>query len=273
MSELIDHQRLMHFAERMGETAAEIGRGRFGQRGAWLKDDESLVTNSDHEIQDVLVGMIRASFPEHGIIAEEEDHSLLQEGRDRRFCWVIDPIDGTRNFARGVPWFSTSIAVMEHGMPVAAHVKEHIGGTCFSAVVGGGSFVNGEGSVVLNCELSEHTILAMSIGCRHRRPAATRSWMDRMVIRDTGSSALHLSLVGSGAIDAALSEDAKLWDLAGGWLLVVEAGGKCTRTDGSPLFPVLSNEEADAPMGFLAAGDKHHRALLDDLKRGCDGQV
>lgn len=267
MSGIPIHHELMQFAERMGRMAAEIGRRSFGGRGAWLKDDDSLVTKTDHEIQGRLVGMIREAYPDHGIIAEEEDWTLSADGWSKGFCWVIDPIDGTRNFARGIPWFSTSIAVMEHGVPVAGHVVEHIGGTTYSAAKDEGCFVNGARSSIRDLEMSGHTILAMSIGCRHPRPAATKAWMDRMVLRDTGSSALHLSMVAAGAIDAALSEDAKLWDLAAGWLLVVEAGGLCTRTDGGPLFPVKEGVETDAALGFLAAGAIHHEALLADVAR------
>ena len=136
---------MLNLASELAVEAASIALAGFGKVAARRKADDSVVTDTDCAIQAHLVERIGKGYPDHAILAEE---TLCVEGdcRDRtkaRYVWVIDPLDATRNYASGLACFATSIAVLDHAVPVVGVVYEHNLRHLYTAALGRGASLNG----------------------------------------------------------------------------------------------------------------------------------
>ncbi len=200
-----------------------------------MKGDKNLVTEVDKESERLIVEHLHSHFPDHDIIAEEDDY--LQSGSPCR--WIIDPVDGTTNYAHGYPWFCSSIALEQHGELVAGVIYNPVYDELFTATKGGGAHLNG------NClSVSAHSPLKNSLlgtgfpyDCASD-PAnnfANFIAFQKMArgIRRAGAAALDLAYVAAGRLDGFWELKLKPWDVAAGVLLVREAGGVVTTFDGS----------------------------------------
>jgi myo-inositol-1(or 4)-monophosphatase len=248
-------------------AAGALARDRLGRAVASRKADESVVTDADHAVQEMILEHIGREFPSDAVIAEETQplpHRHAAVSTARR-CWVIDPIDGTRNYARAFPIFSVAVALMERGRPIIGVIHNPMTGEMYSASLGGGAWWDERRLHVRDEPMSAGSLIAVPSARRGPLPGFLHRWVDRMVLRNVGSTALHLALVGSGAIDAAYVDDCRLWDVAAGAIIAAEAGAVVVRPDGGPAFPldVAAYREQDVPM--LAAGPKLARQLLADM--------
>ena len=215
-----------------------------------------LVTEADHEAEAAVIQIIRRAFPDHGILAEETGKSA--EHSEHR--WIIDPLDGTTNFAHGYPQFCVSIGYerrdqMEFGVVYDALKKE-----CFVARRGKGARLNGKPIHVSNVPTLEVSMLGTGFPYdrRARRRFYLCFWENFMMrvqgVRRTGSAALDLCYVACGRIDGFWEFGLKAWDVAAGSLIVEEAGGRVTNMDGTPL---------DLDGGrILASNGKLHREMM-----------
>lgn len=267
MSEELSH--LLVQAIALARSGGEIARARLGSAVASQKHDNSIVTDVDHAVQAHVVDAVAQRFPDHAVITEE---ALAQPQRHAAFdeaewCWVIDPIDGTRNYARGLPGFSISIAVLRRGEPVVGAVYAVIEDQMYSAQQGGGAWCDGRRLHVADEPPTGDTVVGTPSGGGDPMPAWAHAMYDDMTLRNFGSAALHLAMVAAGAFDAAFCIDSKLWDIAAGALLVTEAGGVVTDLRGAAHFPVRAlRQPPRAPV--LAAGPNLHRYLFDTRLRG-----
>ncbi len=204
------------------------------QRVEW-KDDIDPVTECDREAERVIRETISAHFPEHAILGEEggENHS------NSRIRWIVDPIDGTANFTRHIPLVAVTIGVEIDGELVVGIVNNPIMDEEFYAAKDMGAYRNGERIFV--SELASLKKAYIAFGLRRepqlREPmmeAANKLYGDIRTIRRLGCAALSLAYIACGRIDG-LSEIGLLpWDMAGGVLILKEAGGEVTNLDGSP---------------------------------------
>jgi myo-inositol-1(or 4)-monophosphatase len=182
--------------------------------------------------------------------------------------WIIDPIDGTRNYVRGVPLFACSVAAMRGGMPVAGAIYDPIREVLYAADEGTGVLVNGkpvsaEERADSGRNDSQRQLIVAIPSMRHRSgQALVRAVFDRHVVRNLGCTTLHLALVAVGRFDAAISSNSRLWDLAAGWLLVTRAGGLMTRHGGEELFPLDPTAYAGEELPTLAGSPAAHARLL-----------
>ena len=156
------------------------------------------MTDVDHAVQDILLERIGREFPSDAVITEEtqkhpERHAAV--GAAAR-CWVIDPIDGTRNYARGFPLFSVSVALMEAGRPVLGVIHNPMTGNMYSASAGGGAWLDGAPMKTVDQPQSSGTLIGVPSARRAALPEIIHRWIDRMVLRN--GSTLHLALVASG---------------------------------------------------------------------------
>lgn len=200
-----------------------------------------IVTQFDVECQDLIIGLIQKEFPDHGFIAEEGTPGTLLKIPPRRpdgLWWIIDPIDGTRNFAHGLPHYCVSIGAMQHGHPLLGVVYEPNTNTLFSAHIDGLATRNGRPIQAICETLHENSQVAVSGNIFQYLPDSAARLLDRVVYMNIGSAALHFSYVAQGAYSAALGLTAKLWDIAAG-AAIAQAAGATTRTlNGTPLFPI-----------------------------------
>jgi myo-inositol-1(or 4)-monophosphatase len=253
---------------RAGEAAVrEAGlylKANVGRRvEASYKGAVDLVTPLDLGAQDMLVGRLGAAFPGHGFLAEE---GLSKPGASE-FRWIIDPLDGTTNYAHAFPVFSVSAALERAGRTVLGFVYDPMRDEMFRAAAGGGAFCNGVPVRVSAVDALGRSLLATGFPYDVRTSPVDNlgHWRRFLVraqaIRRCGSAALDLSYVACGRFDGFWELKLKPWDVAAGALIVAEAGGRVTDLEG--------REFALQAPGILATNGLVHAAMLDVL--GMDG--
>ena len=222
------------------ELAAQAGaeqliawRGRFQTREKAPRD---LVTDADLASEQAVRRVIAEHFPDHGILGEE---APVMEQLDRPYCWVVDPLDGTINYAHGLPCYGVSIAVAKNGNLLAGVVFDPERNECFSASAGGGATLNGQPMSASRAETVEESLVAVSFPPRlDDNSLDLRAFMRVgpvcQAMRRTGSAALNLAYVACGRLDAHWAHEIHPWDAAAGVLLVREAGGAVSAADGKP---------------------------------------
>lgn len=241
----------LDFVITLAGQAAALLRDRFDdRREIEEKKPQDLVTDADRASEAAIVAAIRSAFPAAAILGEEG--GIYAGTGDERF--IVDPLDGTTNYAHRYPLFCVSIAYERAGVLEAAAIDAPLLGMRFAARRGGGATLNGA-----PIRVSATGAVAGALVCtgfnpanyeRNGRSFATLSRRAQGVRRD-GSAALDLALVAAGRYDAFWEWDLKPWDMAAGALLIAEAGGRVSAIDGSPL--ALVNGPIAASNGRLHA--------------------
>jgi myo-inositol-1(or 4)-monophosphatase len=252
----------------LARQGGRLARGRLGQAVVSRKADRSLVTDVDCQVQQLIVSQLSERFPDHAMLAEEADQTLASrpDPADAEFCWVIDPLDGTRNYARGLPIFTTSIALLQAGSPIVGVTYDPMLDQLYSAMAGGGAWLGSNRLQVADRPAHRDSLITVPSGRNRPLPAGVERWTKIMTIRSLGSTALHMALIAAGLMDAELEVDSKLWDVAAGALLVSEAGGCVTGLKGEPLFPYPLAGYRGQDIAYLAAGPRLHAELLKMLE-------
>jgi myo-inositol-1(or 4)-monophosphatase len=231
-----------------------------GTRKITLKGDINLVTEMDMRSERAVVETLLASFPGHGIIAEEETRILGNSG----FTWIIDPLDGTTNYAHGYPCFSVSIA-LEHGNEIVLGVVyDPMRDELFMAQKGKGAFLNGKPIKVSAIDTLIKSLLAT--GFPYDRKLSEKNNLDHFrellmasqEVRRDGSAALDLCSVAAGRFDGFWELKLKPWDVAAGSLIVLEAGGKVTDFSGAKSG--IHDDE------ILASNGRIHGMMVERLR-------
>lgn len=195
------------------------------------KSENDFVTNVDRAAEEAIISTIQKSYPKHSILAEE---SGLQTGEDADYQWVIDPLDGTTNFTRGIPHFCVSIALTVKGVPHHAVVYDPIRDDLFTATRGSGAQLNGFRARVANSKSLDGTLLATGFPFRMKeiledyQKVFNAYFVEAADIRRAGSAALDLAYVSCGRLDGYFEAGLKPWDTMAGELLVKESGGMVT---------------------------------------------
>lgn len=221
-------------ANRAGDFIAKAfaDRDRFVSQ---LKNPNDYVTNIDQKAEIIIIDTIKASYPDHAIIAEESG----SQG-DSETVWVIDPLDGTANFINGIPHFSVSIAVRHKGKTVAAVVFDPIKDEMFSAAEGQGAQLNNTRLRVSSKRKLDEALLATGFPFRnHEKLDEYMQYFSTLLplcsdMRRAGSAALDLAYVAAGRVDGFWEFGLSDWDTAAGLMLVKEAGGLSGDIKGNP---------------------------------------
>jgi myo-inositol-1(or 4)-monophosphatase len=263
-----EYQCICDAAVRWVRQAGFMARDRLGSAVATRKADKSPVTDVDHAVQDALLDAIGREHPRDSVICEETiadpgKHAAVASGAR---CWVIDPIDGTRNYARSLPVFTVSVALLEEGAPVVGIVFDPIADRMYTATTGGGAWLADRQLAASDAPLSGDTFLSVPTGRHEILPPVVHDWVDRLVVRNFGSTALHLAYLAEGALDAVYARRNKLWDIAAGALLVTEAGGQVRSIDGRMVFPMDPADYRNEEMPFLAGGPAVLTPLLEEYR-------
>ena len=209
---------------------------------------------ADEAIQQVLLG----AFPNWAIVSEEGDKTTAASGTH----WIIDPLDGTNNFLRGVPDFAVSIGLADEDGPAVACIYDPLRDEMFTAVRGEGAQRNGHAIEVSDHGAIDGAVLGIGLSTLPQRRAITLASLNRFTesvrsLRLTGSAALDLAYVAAGRFDATWYLSLHAWDVAAGMLLVAEAGGRVSDLHGAPLI--------DPDHGILATNGRLHDAMVDAI--------
>ncbi len=223
------------------DKAKEIVMRSFGREvPARLKADQSPVTEADVAAEQAIVATLRGHFPDHAFLGEETGTS----GDPDRPTWVIDPIDGTKNFVRGIPLFATEIALTRGGKPVLGVSCMPALGETLYAEAGAGAYLDGR-----RVHVSAIDALAsaqVSFGGLHHflRRGRTEALLGLVAAagRTRGfGDAYAYHLLASGRCELVVEADIRFWDIAALTIIVEEAGGRCTDLAGRPIGPEVSD--------------------------------
>jgi myo-inositol-1(or 4)-monophosphatase len=244
--------------EALARQAGEILRAGYGQHmTVYHKGVIDLVTESDHRSEDFLVGEIRRRFPGQGIITEES--GALPGAEDR--LWYIDPLDGTVNFAHGIPIFTVSVGYAEAGQVRFGAVYDPMRDECFTAEAGRGAWLNGQPVHVSDAQTLDQCLLITGFPYDIRTNPVNnldlyaRFSLHSQGVRRLGSAAMDLCYVACGRADGFWEMRLSAWDIAAGGLIARQAGAMVTDLAGGPdyLLP---------PCSILAAAPVIHPQML-----------
>ncbi len=240
------------------------------------KSARDVVTEADHLSEEAIIATIRRAFPDDQVLAEESGHSGARAGTGPvdgsgssapvgagHRIWVIDPLDGTVNYAAGIPHFCTSVGLVVGGQPTVGVVLDPLLDELFSAVAGHGATLDGVPIHASNGALGDGVIsLALPTGGFARRELAVRKAV--RVARSMGSAALGLSWVGNGRFHAYVQwRGLSLWDIAAAGLIAAEGGATVTTVEGDPWFDLT---RATRATGLVAAPGADHATLQGLLR-------
>ncbi|MCH2114602.1 MAG: inositol monophosphatase [Pirellulales bacterium] len=231
MPALEDLLAVCSLAAEAGAAELMAWRGRFESR---QKSPRDLVTDADLASQQAIHRVIRSRYPEHGFLGEE---SPDPEQLCKPYCWVVDPLDGTTNYVHDFPCFAVSVAVACDGQLMAATILDPLRGEVFSAAKGQGAHLNGSRIAVSRVASLGEALVAISLPPELESDSPDFLTFLRVAphcqaVRRTGSAALNLAYVACGRLDAHWAHFIHPWDSAAGILLVREAGGIATASQG-----------------------------------------
>ena len=222
-----------------------------------------LVTNIDIEIERAFRATIAERFPDHAVLGEEFERAG-QRDETPPFCWVFDPVDGTTNYAHGLPIFCASLALEIDGQPVAAAIYDPSRRELFTAERGQGAWLNGRPLRVSSSDALIDSLLVTGF------PYTVKDEIPELVglfgeflatsraVRRLGSAALDLCYVAAGRFDAFWEQKLNPWDISAGALIVEEAGGKVTDTQGAAFRSRGGN--------IIASNGRIHDAMVETIQ-------
>jgi len=247
-------------AEEAARRAGHVLRAWSSKFTVREKSRSNLVTEADFAAQQTIHDFLRGRYPQHGFHGEEGLNEVRPESPYR---WIVDPLDGTTNYVHGFPYFCVSIGLEFENRMVVGAVFDPTRDEMFLAAKGSGATLNRRplhGSGVN--ELSQAMVVASLPVATDPDDVAVRRFLKMLshaqTVQRTGSAALNLAYMAAGRLDAFWSSSLKPWDMAGGVVLVEEAGGMVTRIDGGPFH-------VDEPNLLASNGSLIHQELIRHL--------
>ncbi|MBR1480148.1 MAG: inositol monophosphatase [Alphaproteobacteria bacterium] len=213
---------VLHIMTKAAEKAAFLLVRDFGELERLQvsrKGFSNFVTSADRKSEEKIVYELSKARPGFSFLCEESGFS---ENADKSSVWVVDPIDGTNNFMRGIPYFAINIALMNDGKFTAGVTLDPLRGDCFKAEVGGGAFLGNRNRIRVSrrADIEEAVVVTRVSPDIDAKIVAAGA-----ILRKTGSLALDLAYLAAGKYDAVAAKDVHLWDIASGLVLLREAGG------------------------------------------------
>jgi myo-inositol-1(or 4)-monophosphatase len=226
------------------ETSVEIAREAgallskyFERRVTFeLKGEHDLVTEADRASEQLVIERLSSHFPSHSIVAEEGGGHIGSS----EYCWYVDPLDGTTNFAHGFPMYNITMALEQSGELIAGVIFDPEHNELFTAERGSGAYLNNRRIRVSKVNRLENTLVATGFPSRKRHENVNIHFYYQLAmlthgVRRAGSAALDLAYVASGRLDGFWEFGLNPWDMAAGILLITEAGGKCSDMQDGPV--------------------------------------
>ena len=259
----MDSERDLKFSEKVARKAGKLLKENFDvSRKVHYKGTVDLVTNFDRQSQGLICQELSSRFPGHDFLAEEG----INEQRGSEYCWIIDPLDGTTNYAHHFPVFSVSIALEYRKEIILGVVYDPMRDEMFSAFKGGGAFLNGKKVKVSSINVLNQSLLATGFPYDIRETEVnnidhfSNFALRTQAVRRCGSAALDLCYVGCSRFDGFWELKLHPWDVAAGSLIVQEAGGVVSDFKNGSLN-IFGTE-------VLASNGKIHEEMINVLRMG-----
>jgi len=231
---------VLNFAIQTARDAGAILADRLGRAQVSNKGDIDLVTEADLASEKLIIERIRSHYPRHAILAEESGASEELNAGKSEWKWIIDPLDGTTNYAHGYPCFCVSIGLERAGVVEVAVIYDPNRDELFAAERGQGATLNGRGIRVSDVADLNQAMLCTGFPYNVReRPNFARDFanftMEAQAVRRDGSAAIDLAYLACGRFDGFWEDGLNAWDVAAGLLLIEEAGGQISDFNGKPI--------------------------------------
>jgi myo-inositol-1(or 4)-monophosphatase len=249
------------------QAGAVLMEGYGNVRHIQQKGVIDLVTEFDKRSEEVIISSIQQKFPDHAILAEESGHNKTMS----EYQWVIDPLDGTTNFAHGIPIFSVSIGLLRNDSPVVGVAYDPLRNEMFSAELGHGATLNNHPiHVSSQTDLGQAVISTgfpydLRTNPRNNFAQFVQYQLRTQSVRHLGSAALDCAWTAMGRLDGYWEFGVKPWDIGAGALIVREAGGRVTSVDGDENF--LSDDSV------LVSNSLLHEQMLRVLREGSEAPL
>jgi myo-inositol-1(or 4)-monophosphatase len=260
---MVDLDKALNSAIRAAREAGDFIFQRLGKvQGLEFKGERNLVTDVDKKAEEKIKQLLKERFPDIPILGEELDKEIKTE----KLLWLVDPLDGTNNFFHTFPIFCVSIALLEEGKALVGVIYDPVHDELFHAIKGKGAYLNERKIKVSETAQIEHSLLATGFYYDFKDQPDTNieHFVDFLYIaqgiRRTGSAAIDLAWVASGRLDGYWELGLKPWDMAAGWLIVEEAGGKVSKLDGSDFDPFYPE--------IVASNGLIHARMIEILSKG-----
>ncbi|MCU1288266.1 MAG: Inositol-monophosphatase [Acidobacteria bacterium] len=231
---------MLNFAIETAREAGQILLEKFGKKiNISLKGEINLVTEADLASEKLIIEKIRSHYPKHDILAEESGESVVTIDGDHKWKWIIDPLDGTTNYAHGYPCFCVTLALEHNGEIVIGATFDPTRDEMFSAEKGQGANLNNRRIRVSETEKLGDALIVTGFsydfkGKENFARHLNDFFMSSRGVRRDGSAAIDMAYVACGRFDGFWEEGLNPWDVAAGKLLIEEAGGTVSYYDGSP---------------------------------------
>ena len=241
---MADTEKLLEVAKEAAYEAGEIQLSYLGKNKEILhKSNEfDLVTVADKKSEEKILSVIRANFPEHAILGEEGG---IKGNKNSEYLWIVDPLDGTTNFAHDFPHFAVSIGLVKNGKIILGIVYDVSKNELFWAAEGTGAFINSEPITVSKVPELKKSLLATGFPASKEKALEDnlvyfREFVIRsQAVRRPGAAALDLCYVAAGRLDGFWELNLSPWDVTAGTCIVREAGGKVTNFDSEEFDPYI----------------------------------
>jgi myo-inositol-1(or 4)-monophosphatase len=263
---MLDYTATLTIATAIAREAGALLMDGFGRKIAFETKSSAIdfVTEYDKSAEKLITEHLTTTFPSHGLIGEE---GASKEGSSD-YRWYIDPLDGTNNFAHGLPVFCVSLALYKNDVPIIAVIYQPVLDELFTAIIGQGAYLDFRGKhsrmSVSSTDILTHSMVATGFPYDHQwsehNNVAQLGAMLRQVqgIRRAGSAALDMAYVAAGRLDGYWEFKLHSWDVAAGVLLVQEAGGLVTHVDGTPY-------QIAPRLALIASNNRIHDAIQSTL--------
>ena len=262
---IVDRAADLAFATRLAIHAGELLVDRFEKvQRIDYKSAKDVVTEADHLSEELIIDAIRAAHAGDGIIAEESGEHVAAAGHAPTAgigrAWVIDPLDGTINYANGIPFYCVSIALVEAGRPVVGVIHDPMQRETFAATDATPATLDGQPTSASDKDRLSDFVVSMALSGPALIARARTVRKAIRVPRSMGSAALALAYVGNGRFDAFVQQGGlSLWDVAAAGLFAERGGATVTNLAGEPWFDLSRKPRS---IGILAAPAAHHPELL-----------
>jgi len=267
--EQVELRRLLETAIVAARLAGQRAMEEMSYIKVSVKNENELVTQADGICQQIIIDRIKEAYPDHGFLGEEGEQGKLfkQPPRSGDIWWIIDPIDGTNNFAHKVPLFAVSIAAMHQGHPIVGVIFDPANDYMYTAVKDDEAQLNGRHITAGDEDLSEFTSVGLDshFECKNGVPPWAAEIIKLTRFRNLGTTALQMTYVAHGGLAATIVNTPKLWDIAAGAVIGQSAGALFTNWQGAPIFPIDPATYEGTHIPCVLANQKTHPKLIQML--------